>query len=119
MEQLWLWVGFNAFVLAMLAVDLFVFHKEAHQVRVREAASWSLIWIGLAALFGAGVYRFLGPEAGLQYFTGYLVEKALSVDNIFVFVMIFSFFRVPQQYQHRVLFWGILGALVMRGAMIV
>jgi tellurite resistance protein TerC len=117
-EQLWLWLAFNAFVLAMLAVDLLVFHREAHEVRVREAATWSLIWIALALLFGAGVYRFMGPDAGLEYFTGYLIEKALSVDNIFVFVLIFSFFRVPPRYQHRVLFWGILGALLMRGAMI-
>jgi tellurite resistance protein TerC len=119
MDQVWLWVGFNAFVLVMLAVDLFVFHREAHEVRVREAAAWSLIWIALAVLFGAGVYRLMGREAGLEYFTGYLIEKALSIDNIFVFVLIFSFFRVPPRYQHRVLFWGILGALVMRGAMIV
>ena len=118
MDQLWLWIGFNAFVLAMLAVDLFVFHKEAHEVRVGEAAAWSLVWIVLALLFGAGVYRFMGRDAGLEYFTGYLIEKALSVDNIFVFVLIFSSFRVPARYQHRVLFWGILGALLMRGAMI-
>jgi tellurite resistance protein TerC len=118
MDQLWLWVGFNAFVLAMLAVDLFVFHKEAHEVRATEAAAWSVAWITLALLFGAGVHWFMGPEAGLEYFTGYVIEKALSVDNIFVFVLIFGFFRVPAQYQHRVLFWGILGALLMRGAMI-
>jgi tellurite resistance protein TerC len=118
MDQLWLWIGFNVFVLAMLAVDLLVFHKEAHEVRPREAATWSLIWIALALLFGVGVYSFIGREAGLEYFTGYLIEKALSVDNIFVFVLIFGFFRVPARYQHRVLFWGILGALLMRGAMI-
>jgi tellurite resistance protein TerC len=118
MDQLWLWIGFNAFVLAMLAVDLFVFHKEAHEVRAREAAVWSLVWIVLGLVFGAGVYRFMGRDAGLEYFTGYLIEKALSVDNIFVFVLIFSSFRVPARYQHRVLFWGILGALLMRGAMI-
>ena len=118
MDQWVLWVGFNAFVLAMLAVDLFVFHKDAHEVRVREAAAWSVVWIALALLFGGGVYRFMGPEAGLEYFTGYLIEKALSVDNIFVFVLIFGVFRVPERYQHRVLFWGILGALLMRGAMI-
>ena len=118
MDQWWLWIGFNAFVLAMLAVDLFVFHKEAHEVRAREAAAWSLVWIALALVFGAGVYRFMGREAGLEYYTGYLIEKALSVDNIFVFVLIFSSFRVPNRYQHRVLFWGILGALLMRGAMI-
>ena len=118
MDQLWLWIGFNAFVVAMLAVDLFVFHKEAHEVRPAEAAGWSALWIALAVLFGVGVYRFMGPEAGLEYFAGYLIEKALSVDNIFVFVLIFGFFRVPPRYQHRVLFWGILGALIMRGGMI-
>jgi tellurite resistance protein TerC len=118
MEQPWLWIGFNAFVLAMLAVDLFVFHRDAHEVRLREAAAWSVVWIALAVAFGAGVYRWMGPAAGLEYFAGYLIEKALSVDNIFVFVLIFGFFRVPREYQHRVLFWGILGALVMRGAMI-
>jgi tellurite resistance protein TerC len=118
MDQFWLWIGFNAFVLAMLAVDLFVFHKEAHEVRAAEAAGWSVLWIALAVLFGAGVYRFKGPEAGLEYFAGYLIEKALSVDNIFVFVLIFGVFRVPARYQHRVLFWGILGALIMRGGMI-
>jgi tellurite resistance protein TerC len=117
-DQLWVWVGFNAFVLAMLAVDLLVFHKEAHEVRVREAATWSLVWVALALLFGVGVYQFMGREAGLEYFAGYLIEKALSVDNIFVFVLIFGFFRVPARYQHRVLFWGILGALLMRGTMI-
>ena len=118
MDQLWLWVGFNIFVLAMLAVDLFVFHREAHEVRLAEAAGWSILWVALALIFGAGVYAFMGRDAGLEYFAGYLIEKALSVDNIFVFVLIFSVFRVPLQYQHRVLFWGILGALVMRGAMI-
>lgn len=118
MDQPWLWVGFNAFVLGMLAVDLLVFHKEAHEIRAREAAMWSLIWIALALLFGVAVYSFMGRDAGLEYFTGYLIEKALSVDNIFVFILIFSIFRVPARYQHRVLFWGILGALLMRGAMI-
>jgi tellurite resistance protein TerC len=118
MDQFWLWIGFNAFVLSMLAVDLFVFHKEAHEVRAAEAAGWSVLWIALAVLFGAGVYRFMGPQAGLEFFAGYLIEKALSVDNIFVFVLIFGFFRVPPRYQHRVLFWGILGALIMRGGMI-
>jgi tellurite resistance protein TerC len=118
MDQLWLWVGFNVFVLAMLALDLGVFHRKAHEVGVREAAAWSALWVSLALVFNYGVYRFMGPEAGLQFLTGYLIEKALSVDNIFVFVLIFSYFQVPARYQHRVLFWGILGALVMRGAMI-
>jgi tellurite resistance protein TerC len=118
MDQTWLWVGFNVFVLAMLAIDLFVFHKEAHEVTSAEAATWTVIWVVLALIFGAGVYAFMGRDAGLEYYAGYLIEKALSVDNIFVFVLIFTFFRVPLRYQHRVLFWGILGALVMRGAMI-
>jgi tellurite resistance protein TerC len=113
-----LWIAFNAFVLAMLAVDLLVFHKEAHEVRAAEAAGWSAFWIALALLFGGGVYWFMGRELGLEYFAGYVIEKALSVDNIFVFVLIFGFFRVPPRYQHRVLFWGILGALLMRGGMI-
>jgi tellurite resistance protein TerC len=118
MDQLWLWVGFNIFVLAMLAVDLFVFHREAHAIRTAEALAWSVIWIVLALIFGVGVYAFMGREAGLEYFAGYLIERALSIDNIFVFVLIFTYFRVPARYQHRVLFWGILGALLMRGAMI-
>jgi tellurite resistance protein TerC len=118
MDQTWLWVGFNGFVLVMLAVDLLVFHKEAHEVASREAAAWTVVWVALAVLFGAGVYAFMGRDAGLEYFAGYFIEKALSVDNIFVFVLIFGFFRVPLRYQHRVLFWGILGALVMRGGMI-
>ena len=118
MDQTWLWIGFNAFVLAMLAVDLLVFHREAHEVHVREAATWSVVWIALALAFGGGVYAFMGPQAGLQYFAGYVIEKALSVDNIFVFVLIFSLFRVPSAFQHRILFWGIIGALLMRGAMI-
>jgi tellurite resistance protein TerC len=118
MDQLWLWVGFNIFVLAMLAVDLFVFHREAHTIRTAEAFAWSVIWVVLALLFGVGVYALMGRQAGLEYFAGYLIERALSIDNIFVFVLIFTYFRVPAQYQHRVLFWGILGALFMRGGMI-
>lgn len=118
MDQIWLWVGFNLLVLALLAVDLFVFNREAHEIRTREAATWSAVWIALALLFNVGIYFYMGREVALQYLTGYLIEKALSVDNIFVFVLIFSYFSVPAKYQHRVLFWGILGALVMRGAMI-
>lgn len=118
MDTILLWVGFNIFVLAMLAVDLGVFHKEAHEVSIKEAAIWSAVWITLALIFNYGIYYFMGSQAGLEFLTGYLIEKALSVDNIFVFVLIFSYFRVPAQYQHRVLFWGILGALFMRGAMI-
>ena len=118
MDQLWVWVAFHLFVLAMLSVDLLVFHRHAHEVSLKEAASWSVVWIALSVAFGAGVYVRMGPQAGLEYFTGYLIEKALSVDNIFVFVLIFSYFRVPARHQHRVLFWGILGALIMRGALI-
>jgi tellurite resistance protein TerC len=118
MDQIWLWVGFNVFVLAMLALDLGVFHKEAHEVSIKEAGAWSVLWVSLALVFNAGIYHFMGAEVGLQFLTGYLIEKALSVDNIFVFVLIFSYFQVPPRYQHRVLFWGILGALLMRGAMI-
>lgn len=118
MDHLPLWIGFNLFVLAMLALDLGVFHRKAHAVSVREAAVWSTLWVVLALVFAAGVHRFMGAQEGLEFLTGYLIEKALSVDNIFIFVLIFSYFRVPPKYQHRVLFWGVLGALVMRGAMI-
>lgn len=127
-DTLWVWIGFNLFVLAMLAIDLGVFHREAHEVSLREAAIWSVVWIALALLFNAGLYVFWdqimpgsslsASDAGLAFLTGYLIEKALSVDNIFVFVLIFSYFAVPAKYQHRVLFWGILGALIMRGTMI-
>jgi tellurite resistance protein TerC len=113
-----LWIGFNLFVLAMLALDLGVFHRKAHAVGMKEAATWSVVWISLALAFNVLIYLWRGPEVALQFFTGYLIEKSLSVDNIFVFVLIFSAFAVPAVYQHRVLFWGILGALVMRGALI-
>ncbi len=126
--SIWLWVGFNVFVLAMLALDLGVFHRTAHAVTVKEAAIWSGVWISLAMLFNVGLYFFwdtLSPnsgytnsEAALAFFTGYLIEKSLSVDNIFVFVLVFTYFAVPAIYQHRVLFWGILGALIMRGILI-
>ena len=113
-----MWVGFNILVLALLSLDLFVFHREAHEVSLKEAAGWSAFWVSLSLLFNLGIYHFMGAQVGLEFLTGYLIEKALSVDNIFVFVLIFSYFNVPPRYQHRVLFWGILGALVMRGAMI-
>jgi len=118
MSQLWPWIGFNLFVLVMLAVDLGVFHRKAHEVTVREAAIWSAVWITLSLSFNYGIYHFMGPQAGIEFLTAYLIEKALSVDNIFVFVLIFTYFGVPSRYQHRVLFWGILGALLMRGVMI-
>src|SRR5687767_15143810 len=91
----WLWVGFNLFVLAMLAIDLGVFHRKAHTVSIREATAWSVVWVTLSLIFNYGVYHFMGPQKGLEFLTGYLIEKALSVDNIFVFVLLFSYFRVP------------------------
>ncbi|HEX3126701.1 MAG TPA: TerC family protein [Thermoanaerobaculia bacterium] len=116
--SIWLWVGFNAFILAMLALDLGVFHRKAHEVSVREATVWSAVWIALAMIFNVFVYFTRGAEQGIHFFTGYVIEKSLSVDNIFVIALIFGFFAVPKLYQHRVLFWGILGALVMRAAFI-
>jgi len=112
-----LWGGFIAFVLLMLAVDLGL-HRKAHEVGVKEAATWSAVWIALAAVFGGLVYWWFGPVRALEFATGYLLEKALAVDNLFVFIVIFSAFAVPPALQHRVLFWGILGALVMRAAFI-
>jgi tellurite resistance protein TerC len=118
MDSVWLWVGFNIFVLGLLALDLGVFHRQAHSVNAKEAALWSVVWVALALTFNTAIYFYSGPQAGLEFLTGYLIEKALSVDNIFVFLLVFSYFRVPGKYQHRVLFWGVLGALLMRGAMI-
>ena len=110
----WMWVGFLAFVLAMLALDLGVFHRSAHRVSLQEAATWSVVWVALALAFNGLIWKTYGAERGVEFLTGYLIEKALSIDNIFVFVLIFGAFAVPDAYQHRVLFWGILGALAMR-----
>jgi len=118
-DNLWPWIGFNAFVLVMLALDLGVFHRKAHIVSIREAIGWTVIWVSLAMVFNFGVWHYLGPQKALEFTTGYVIEYSLSVDNIFVFAMLFSYFAVPPSYQHRVLFWGILGALVMRAMMIV
>lgn len=112
--NIWFWVIFNAFVLLMLALDLGVFHKKLHIVSVKEALVWSGIWISLALCFNGFVYYIWGETKALEFFTGYVIEKALSVDNIFVFVLIFSYFGTPAIYQHKVLFWGIIGALIMR-----
>ena len=112
------WIAFTVFVVAMLAIDLGVFHRNAHELSRREALAWSAVWIGLALAFNAGVYAVSGFERGLEWTTGFLIEESLSVDNVFVFLLIFSAFGVPAIYQHRVLFWGIVGALVMRGALI-
>ncbi len=127
--QIWLWIGFNVFVLAMLALDLGVFHRKSHAVSTKEAITWSVVWISLSLVFNVVIYftwdrmmpgsSYTNSEAALAFLTGYLIEKSLSVDNIFVFILIFSFFAVPAAYQHRVLFWGILGALIMRGILII
>jgi len=112
------WGGFVAFIVALLLLDLMVFHRKAHEVSMREALVWSVFWVGLAVAFNVAVYHWYGSQKALEFTTGYLIEKALSVDNIFVFLVIFKFFAVPAAYQHRVLFYGILGALVMRAVFI-
>ena len=116
--NIWFWVGFIAFVLAMLALDLGVFNKTPHVVKAKEAAAWTGVWLGLALVFAAGLAYFVDRQTALTFLTGYVIEESLSVDNIFVIVLIFQYFAVPAQYQHRVLFWGILGALIMRGIFI-
>ena len=108
------WIGFNVFVLIMLILDLAVFHRKSHEVKIKEALIWTCVWVTLALVFNYGIYHFFGKERALEFLTGYLIEKSLSVDNIFVFILIFSYFKVPAEYQHKVLFWGVIGALVMR-----
>jgi len=131
---IWLWVGFVVIILVLLALDLGVFHRKQHVIGIREALGWTVFWIALALLFNVGVYSMYehhllgigvhfgrdttGREAALDFLAGYLIEKSLSLDNIFVIALIFSYFGVPREYQHRVLFWGVLGALIMRGVMI-
>jgi tellurite resistance protein TerC len=116
--NIWFWVGFIAFVLAMLALDLGVFHRKAHEIRPKEAGIWTAVWVALALLFAGGLFLLSGRHVALTFLTGYVVEEALSADNIFVMVLIFEYFRVPKVSQHRVLFYGILGALLMRGLFI-
>lgn len=113
-----MWVAFHAAVFTMLAIDLGIFHRHAHEVSVREAAGWTITWVSASLLLCLAIARFMGVDPALQFLTGYLIEQALSVDNIFVFVLIFSYFSVPKRYQHRILFWGVLGALILRGTMI-
>jgi tellurite resistance protein TerC len=113
-----LWLIFNLFVLAAIALDLGVFHRRPHKMETREAITWTLIWVGLSLAFGLAVMHFSGEQRGLEFFTGYVIEKALSVDNLFLFLVIFRTFAVDEKIQHRILEWGILGALVMRGVMI-
>jgi len=118
-NSFWGWIGFNVAVLAILALDLGVLHRRSEKVSLKEAAAWSAVWVALSLCFAFAIWRNMGEEKGLEFLTGYLIEYALSVDNIFVFVLIFTYFKVPENYQHRVLFWGIIGALLLRGIMIV
>jgi tellurite resistance protein TerC len=117
-ERLYLWIAFNLFVVGMLALDLGVFHRKAHTVSLREASIWSAIWIALAMIFNLGIFVFWGQDKALEFLTGYVIEKSLSVDNLFVFLMIFQYFATPPEFQHRLLFWGILGALMLRALFI-
>src|SRR5688500_6033112 len=113
-----LWLGFSIFILLMLSLDLGLFNRNAQHITYREASIWSAVWISLAAVFAAIVFRYQGTERGLEFVTGYVIELSLSVDNLFVFLLIFSYFKVPARFQHRVLFWGVMGALIMRLTMI-
>ncbi len=116
--DLLLWMGFGLFLLIMLALDLGVFHKNSHVVEFKEAITWSCVWIGLAIVFNIGIFYFAGEIKGLEFLTGYLIEKSLSIDNVFIIALIFTYFNVPREYQHRVLFWGVIGALIMRAVLI-
>src|ERR1041385_1883935 len=113
-----LWLGFSLFILFMLSLDLGLFNRKAHAIKYREAAIWSVVWVTLAMIFAALVFHYQGTDLGVEFLTGYVIELSLSVDNLFVFLLIFSFFKVPAKVQHRVLFWGVMGALVMRLTMI-
>lgn len=120
MHHTWVpWAIFFGIITFMLILDLGVFQKKTHKLGMKEALIWSAVWIGLSVAFGLGIYFFQGSQQALNYFTGYLLEKSLSVDNIFVFILIFSYFKVPDKYQHKILFWGIIGALIMRAIFIV
>ena len=116
--DVYVWAGFIAFIILLLTVDLGIFHRKSHEVKIKEALLWSAVWISLALIFNYGIYVFLGEEKALEFLTGYLIEKSLSVDNLFVFIMLFTFFDVQPKYQHKVLFWGILGALILRAIFI-
>src|SRR5437899_1025304 len=116
--SVWHWIGFIAFVLIFVALDLGVFHRKAHLVSFKEALAWTSVWFGLAMIFGLLLKPLRGERESLEFVTGYLIELSLSMDNVFIIALIFTFFRIPSEYQHRVLFWGILGALIMRGGMI-
>ena len=117
-DNIYFWIFFNVFVLVLLALDLLVFHRKAHEVKIKEALIWTLFWIALSLSFNLYIYYRNGPEPAIEFLTAYLIEKSLSIDNLFVFLMIFNYFRIPIQYQHKILFWGILGALVLRAIFI-
>src|SRR5438067_9346273 len=117
-HSIWLWVGFGALILTMLSLDLGLFHRKAHTLKYRESLIWSSVWITVAMLFAGAVFWHLGKQKGTEFVAGYLIELSLSVDNLFVFLLVFSFFKVPAKFQHRVLYWGVLGALAMRIVMI-
>jgi tellurite resistance protein TerC len=114
--SMYAWVGFIVFVLAMLALDLGGFNRRTHEVKIREALGWTAFWVSLAMIFCAGLYYFKGHEKALEFLAGYLIEESLSMDNLFVFLLIFRYFGIPAMYEHKLLFWGILGALVMRAS---
>src|SRR6478672_11898537 len=115
----WVWAGFVGFVLAMLALDLGIFHRQTHEISMREAFIWTCVWVGLAALFALGLYvHYDSPQPAMEFIAGYGLEESLSVDNLFVIIAIFSYLKIPRRYQHRVLFWGIIGALIMRGGFV-
>jgi tellurite resistance protein TerC len=116
--SIWVWIGFSVFVTVLLILDLTVFHRKAHVVSLKEAAGWYVIWVSLAVFFYLGIFMWLGADKATEFLTGYVIEVSLSVDNVFVWLIIFSTFAVPNQYQHRVLFLGILGAIVLRGLFI-
>ncbi len=118
-NEQYLWIGFHIFILIMLALDIGVFHKKAHAVSVKEALWWSAFWIALAGLFAVGIFFLRSTVQATEFLTAYIIEKSLSVDNLFIFLTIFSYFKVPDKYQHKVLFWGVLGALVMRALFII
>ena len=117
-EEGYILIGFALLIFGLLALDLYVFNKDAHKVSTKEALSWSVIWIGLGVLFGVYIYLDFGLEKASQYYSAFLIEKALSVDNLFVFILVFKFFKVPDKFQHKVLFYGILGAIFMRAIFI-
>lgn len=117
-DRILFWAAFHIFVFGMLALDLGVFHRKAHVIQIKEALVWSALWILLALIFNVGIYVWLGSDRALEFLTGYLIERVLSIDNIFLFLLVFSYFGVPPRYEHKILFWGILGALVMRAVFI-